>query len=232
MNRGREDTVRFMEYFGWNMELKLSHGMLSVDDIKLIVDKMGKVCVNLGGMTLLHNACQHNLVDVVEYLTSINHPLEVKTENGETPLDRAVTLGHTRVTFELLKVGANVDCQTTIGLTPLHKCAFYSHAHLCMLLSVAGATRTIVDFQRGFTPYQIAKRQNNPELAWLLKPTFDENGIDISGDLFRVHNPNHPDFNLENRTKFLELFIRDYDRDDYFSGSDFEEYEEEDEEYD
>lgn len=59
--------------------LKLSIGRLTVDDIKNIIERMGKVLVNIGdGLTLLHIGAQFGNCDIVHYLAvEENHPLEV-----------------------------------------------------------------------------------------------------------------------------------------------------------
>lgn len=88
---------------GWIF--KLSLGQLDVEQIKIIVEKMGRVTLNIGeGLTLLHLAAQYNRYDWIIYLCNeLNHPLEVKTRVGETPLDQATWKGFYESTMFLIK---------------------------------------------------------------------------------------------------------------------------------
>jgi hypothetical protein len=60
--------------------IKLSMGRCSVDDVKAIIDRMGKVVINIGdGLTLLHVFSLYGNYDVVHYLAGDkHHPLEVR----------------------------------------------------------------------------------------------------------------------------------------------------------
>ncbi len=74
------DIAALMEAVGDDFLLftKITVGRQSVEETQMLIDKLGKVEIQIGdGLTLLHQAASHNDVDVVEFLCSKGHPLEV-----------------------------------------------------------------------------------------------------------------------------------------------------------
>ena len=66
--------------------VRISMCQLSVEDMREIARKLGKVEINIGdGLTLLHQAASHNRPDLVEYLCDQGHSTEVKTIHGICP---------------------------------------------------------------------------------------------------------------------------------------------------
>eukprot|EP00469_Lotharella_globosa_P013041 CAMPEP_0167789128 /NCGR_PEP_ID=MMETSP0111_2-20121227/10492_1 /TAXON_ID=91324 /ORGANISM="Lotharella globosa, Strain CCCM811" /LENGTH=328 /DNA_ID=CAMNT_0007681219 /DNA_START=114 /DNA_END=1100 /DNA_ORIENTATION=+ len=178
---------------------------LSVGDVKNIIGKLNKVVVNVGGgLTLLHQAAQADRPDIIELLHAQGHPTESRTCHGETPLDQAAWRGHVDSTLSLLAKKADINSRTNLGYTPLHRAAFYNHTRLAALLSMAGADRTLRDFKDKETPYEVAVKQGNLQVARLLKPTM-ENGKDVSGLPYARNNPNHPNHCPEGFQSLLRI---------------------------
>eukprot|EP01039_Chlorochromonas_danica_P003246 gene3246-3556_t len=188
--------------------LKLGLGQVSLEIIKGIIEIMGRVVIDIGdGLTLLHLAAQFGRCEWIEYLAGeAQHPLEVKTVVGETPLDQASWKGYVTASMLLIKYGADVDCQTKLGYTPLHRCAFYDHPRLASLLCLAGADRTLRD-HNGDRAYDVAVKEGNDEVAQLLAPLIAQDGVDISNFMYARNNPKHPNYRPESRAALLQLFM-------------------------
>lgn len=186
--------------------LKLSLFRVSVEDIVKVVDRMGRAAIDIGdGLTLLHQAAQFNRPDIITYLVKEkHHPLEVKTRHGETPLDQAAWRGHVEAAMVLLHFGADVDCQTNLKYSPLHRCAFYNHPRLASLFVLAGANQCLKDKDE-MTAYDVAVAQGNNEIASALEPIY-ANGQNITGLAYATNNPKHPNFRPEARRALLSLF--------------------------
>ena len=65
--------------------LRLGFGNVTVNEVRNIIDKMGKVVIDIGdGLTLLHVAAQYNHCEMIQYLCEEkNHPLEVSLSSHE-----------------------------------------------------------------------------------------------------------------------------------------------------
>lgn len=98
-----------------------------------------------------------------------------------------------------------MDCQTNMGYTPLHRCAFYNHPRLGSLLVLAGATQSIRDFTEQQTPYEVSVARGNVKLIELLKPMFDDTGRDVKSLMYATNNPKHPQYRPEARAALLQL---------------------------
>lgn len=190
--------------------LRLSFGAVSLDAVKAIVECMDKAVLNIGdGLTLLHLAGQCNRPDWIHYLAGEKqHPLEVRTIHGETPLDQAAWRGNIDAAVALIRYGADVDCQTNLGYSPLHRCAFYNHPRLGSMLCLAGANQLLRD-ENHQTAYEVAVEKRNNRLINLLTPLFDSEGNNISGCMYASNNPKHPNYRPEAREAFFTLCALD-----------------------
>jgi len=104
-----------------------------------------------------------------------------------------------------IRYGADVDCQTDSKYTPLHRCAFYNHSRLASLLLLAGANQKLKD-KDGRTAYDVAVKEQNPELVKLLQPLITKTGEDITGIAYATNNPKHPNFRPEAREALFNLY--------------------------
>eukprot|EP01033_Poteriospumella_lacustris_P012254 gene12254-8765_t len=189
--------------------IKLTLFRVSVEDIAKVVDRMGRAVINIGdGLTLLHQAAQFNRPEIIVYLVKEKqHPVEVKTRHGETPLDQAAWKGHVDAAMLLLHFGADVDCQTNLKYSPLHRCAFYDHPRLASLFVLAGANQLLKDKDE-MTAYDVAVAQGNDEIASLLEPLFAD-GRNVTGLAYATNNPKHPNFRPEARRSLFSLFLQE-----------------------
>lgn len=107
----------------------------------------------------------------------------------------------------LLHFGADVDCQTNLKYSPLHRCAFYDHARLASLFVLAGASQLLKDKDE-MTAYDVAVAQGNDEIASLLEPLFVD-GRNVTGLAYATNNPKHPNFRPEARRSLFSLFLQE-----------------------
>ena len=82
------------------------------------------------GDTALHRAADRGRTDIVEYLKTVGGPeyQKIKNKIGETALDQAVRLGHTRVVKNLIEGDVDINAKDEHGRTILHR-ATINKAH-------------------------------------------------------------------------------------------------------
>lgn len=117
-----DKTKELINVAGSKFLFKASLGLNTVQETLQVVDQMGTPNFQISaGLTLLHLAVQYNRTDLVKALLERGADTEVKTDYGETPLDQAAWKGYDESAILLLKHGANVNCATNLGYTPLHR---------------------------------------------------------------------------------------------------------------
>ena len=67
-----------------------------------------------------HEAAQGGYLDVVEALVDAGAFLDMKSDDGNTPVHRAAWYGHVHVVTSLTSVGANLSLRNNNGETALH----------------------------------------------------------------------------------------------------------------
>lgn len=105
----------------------------------------------------------------------------------------------------LIRGGADVDCQTNSGYTPLHRCAFYNHPSMTAMFVLAGANQKIID-GNGKTAYDVAVAEGNEEIARQLKPLILDDGTDMTGTMYATNNPKHPNFRPDAREALFSMW--------------------------
>ena len=131
---------------------------------------------NKGGSNLHKAADQGDILEVTKLLS--NTDIEIKDQNGRTPLHDAVKKNHLAVVDLLLNHGANVHSKDNSSVTPLHEVVTHSVAET---LITAGADVNAVDAD-GFTPLHYAVG-NLPDLIEILvKKGADINAKSNDGD--------------------------------------------------
>lgn len=111
--------------------------------IKILVEKNG-IDINakeygnirFNGMTALHYAVDNNKLEIVNYLISKKANVDIKTDNGITPLFFAKTHN---IAFLLIQNQANVNIKNNFGSTPLHFAADGGYLEVIKLLVENGA---------------------------------------------------------------------------------------------
>lgn len=108
------------------------------------------------GRSLLHLAAWNNRRDLACMLIDAGSYLNLKDDNGKTPLHYAVSFNDVfDVASELLLAGANINTQDKNGSTPLHCAARQGNLQGVYLLTLAGADRNIEN-NSGKTAEQVA----------------------------------------------------------------------------
>lgn len=220
---------------------QVSPETISPEYVEDIIRGMDRVDCNFGnGYTLLHEAAKRNHLGIVWcLLTSGQHPVDAKTEEGETALSLACSYGFKDVAILLVKNGANVDSQDKQGWTPLHHCAARGRVTLAALLLLLGADSTLESaIPPRFTPDELAMINEHPRVSKLIR------SIAASGlfHLFLTHgketnkpylfghtkcypgknsalstmcsksNPNSPNHDPEIRKSFFALYYETYSK--------------------
>jgi tyrosine-protein kinase len=99
-----------------------------------------------GRNNLLHRAtaCADERV-VSELLRADRHNVDAKNESGQTAIHLAVQLlqdSNSRILYQLIKAGANVNSRDSESMTPLHYCSKYNKPKAAKLLIVEGQANT------------------------------------------------------------------------------------------
>ncbi len=88
---------------------------------------------------VLHLAVKHGFVNITLDLIQFNADLEVKDNQGKTPLHIAIQANQRHCAQLLIDHGANVNAQSSRGWTPLHHATALGRMGLLPLLLSAGA---------------------------------------------------------------------------------------------
>ncbi|XP_043270401.1 ankyrin-1-like [Venturia canescens] len=115
-------------------------------------------------MTPLHIAAEHGDIELIRLLSkSRNLDPEVKTMHGLTSMHIAALLDHTRVMYELLKIGSSTDCTDNLDRYPLHYAALHSNFECARYLIRAGSPIHVYDvFQESPLHISVLKTKNIP----------------------------------------------------------------------
>jgi ankyrin repeat protein len=125
---------------------------------------------------LLH-ACQHNNIEIIQFLLSNGADINLKNNTGETALSRASQMANTPVIRLLIDNKADVNIENNTGKTPL----FYGNTETMQLLVDNGANVNHTDDQK-MTPLFYSCIEENKEVVQLLiYNKADVNHVDIHG---------------------------------------------------
>lgn len=102
--------------------------------------------------------------------------LELRDEQGASPLYKAAWNGRTELVRGLIARGAEVNVATTNGLTPLHGGALNGYLEICRMLLDYGADPNARSTVQGNTPLHVVWQGGHAEVAALLI----EHGADIN----------------------------------------------------
>ena len=123
---------------------------------------------NSKGFSLLILASYNNQSEIVKYLISKNANINLADTSGNTALMGVAFQGYTDIARILIKNKVSIDQQNYNGATALHFAATFGNKAIVELLIEAKASKTIKN-SYGDTPYDLAKKQANVELANILR---------------------------------------------------------------
>ena len=127
----------------------------------------------------LLDANQYQLLhDVVENVASASDILDIRNDNGITPLMYAVLQGKKAGVEILLKAGADPLVEGTDGYSPLHGAAFQGFADIARLLIDEYKVNPSIMHSDGYTPIHRACWGSTPGHADTVK-VFIEAGINV-----------------------------------------------------
>lgn len=118
-------------------------------------------------MEQLHNAILAQKVDEVLKWLSNGVNVNLKNNDGDSPLHTAITTGHPAIIHELIKYGADPnihDGWDLIGRTPLHRAILIENFKAVKMLIDAGADMDARSWD-GYTPLSLAKALKKHQIA-------------------------------------------------------------------
>lgn len=132
----------------------------------------------LSGSALLE-ACLLGRIGFVETLLELGASVDVRSEEGDTPLILAAVQGSCTVINRLLDKGADIDARNWHGLTALMEAAFWGNAEVVKTLVQRGADVHARDSQ-GRTALDWAGEEGRYEIVDLLKDVKENCERDLS----------------------------------------------------
>jgi hypothetical protein len=119
------------------------------------------------GLSPFFYAVENGNIKIAEAMLKITkQPDEVEPVKGFSPLLLAASKGYTTIVGLLLDHGANLDVQSTDGLTALHNSVYKGHVEIVSMLLDAGADPTIED-RLGNTAAGLASKSDNAKIKAL-----------------------------------------------------------------
>ena len=121
------------------------------------------------GVTALHIAVGHNLLEAAKWLINEGADLEAM-EHGDTPLHYTTTEDNVDAARLLISHGAKVDAQVIGGWTPLHSAAYNNALKVAKLLIDNGADKNAkISGWGNAKPIDIARRKGHSKMVALLQ---------------------------------------------------------------
>jgi len=148
----------------------------SITDIKQFIRaNLGDRDINVqdGGWSLLHLAAIHDgNVEVVRALVAMGANVNVKGNDGITPLLYAILVGSYEIAKVLVSLEADVNAKGNDGMSPLHAVVVPGNVELAKFLVSKGAdvnAKSLVSPEGEFyTPLDFAKRKGDAAMVQYL----------------------------------------------------------------
>ncbi|KAK4164970.1 hypothetical protein QBC43DRAFT_378263 [Cladorrhinum sp. PSN259] len=122
---------------------------------------------------LLNWAAENGYADIAELLLNKGTEVDVKAQNGDTPLRIACQKGNEAVARLLLDRGADITAKSNNGWTTLNSALNNGHIEMVKLLLDRGADTTVKN-NDGWTPLSLASNKGHIEMLLL------DRGADIT----------------------------------------------------
>ena len=177
LQKNRKITLAAFEHSGNKMYSMLHYIVWNGGNANLcqvVYDKFQDDCLHRRdkvNATPLHSACFNGNVSIVRWILNKSknklQDVELKTFGGETPLMWAAYGGHNDVIQLLIKVGANVNTQDSVGNTPLHAAASSSSVGALLALLHHGAESD--KNSKGLSPHDVSHGIHAGECTALIK---------------------------------------------------------------
>jgi len=133
----------------------------------------------------IYVAAQGGDIEAVKEFLASGTDVNVKDEDGDTPLLEASGGGHKEVVELLIAAGADVNAKSVYGITPLHYAARHDHKETIELLIANGANvnaKVLSGQQQGKTPLDAANEANHTETADLLRKHGSKTGEELKAE--------------------------------------------------
>ncbi len=116
----------------------------------------------------LHEATRDGDLEQVRALIDAGADLDVRGDNGETPLNIAILEGQVLVASLLIDRGADIQARNKGGFTPLHAAAYANVVEIAEKLLSRGADVKDQMNKAGVTPLSVASEEGHPGLVKVL----------------------------------------------------------------
>ncbi|KAL6208514.1 hypothetical protein ACLB2K_019463 [Fragaria x ananassa] len=151
--------------------------LLECSDVKYVVTKNGKTAFDLaaenGHLSLLGHlrfddvllrAARLDDVHGLKSCLAEGAEVNVRDQNGWTPLHRAAFKGRIECVKVLLNHGAQLDVVDNAGYTPLHCAVEAGHVQVALLLVAHGARANVKSLEGMVSPVSLDRFKNHPAL--------------------------------------------------------------------
>ncbi|GLH12594.1 Ankyrin repeat and KH domain-containing protein mask [Gryllus bimaculatus] len=182
VSRGHEEVVQLLLHNGAKVNIEEIHGYTplceavwkkAVPLVQMLLDADAKVTQS---HYLLHDAVMHRHLDMVRLLVRAGCIVNLRDENGDTPLIVAARTGHIPVAELLLENGACVNYANSLtGSLPLHEAVDYIRPSQCetfeamfKLFLTHGAALDVQTCTGGDSPLFRAVLRERPQAAAIL----------------------------------------------------------------
>ena len=168
------------------------------DIAELLLNKGADVNTqNNGGFSPLWSAVERNHADVVELLLdNINIQVDIKLQNGLTPLRKACYNRNLKIAGLLLAKGADVNAQDNYGYSPLWEAVKNNHLDVVKWLLDQRGIQVDLKKNNGWTPLLMACHGGYRSIVTLLLnkgANVNAQGNEGFSPLYIAVEKNHPD---------------------------------------
>ncbi len=155
----------------------------------------------------IHDAVESGELERIKTLLT-EHPdyLELKLENGQSPLSVAAYNNQPDILKYLIESGADVSVASGSGSTPLHGAAYYGFLECVKLLVESGADVNIAN-RGGYTPIKSAVAGNDVEIIKFLV----KNGVEVNIQNRAGNTPLHTAATFSSDEIFETLMLGEVD---------------------